>query len=69
MHLPRLFIKAAIPIVSIFLILAGIILLRAQFWVVGAICIILTMVGLIFSILHTRHSILESFLSYAFQRS
>jgi hypothetical protein len=39
MHLPRLFIKAAIPIISIFLILAGIIQLRAQLWVAGAISV------------------------------
>ena len=49
MNLPRLFIKAATPIASIFLILAGIIQLRAQIWTTGTICIILAMVGFILS--------------------
>jgi 4-amino-4-deoxy-L-arabinose transferase-like glycosyltransferase len=50
MSLPRLFIKAAIPVVSIFLILAGIIQLRAQIWATGAVSLILAMIGFIFSI-------------------
>ena len=49
MTLPRLFIKAATPIASVFLILVGILQLRAQFWTVGAICIILAMLGFILS--------------------
>lgn len=49
MNLPRLFLKAATPIASIFLILAGIIQLRAQVWATGTICIILAMVGFILS--------------------
>lgn len=49
MSLPRLFIKACAPIVAIFFILAGIVQLRAQFWTVGTICIILAMVGFILS--------------------
>lgn len=50
MHLPRSFLRAAIPILSIFPILAGIMQLRAQLWVAGTICIILAMLGFIFSI-------------------
>jgi 4-amino-4-deoxy-L-arabinose transferase-like glycosyltransferase len=50
MSLPRLFTKAATPIASVFLILAGIIQLRAQFWTAGAICLILAMLGFILSI-------------------
>ena len=49
MSLPRLFIKAGTPIVSILLGLAGIIQLRAQIWTAGAICIALAMVGFILS--------------------
>jgi hypothetical protein len=49
MSQPRLFIKAVTPIASIFLILAGIIQLRAQIWTVGAICIILAMFGFMLS--------------------
>jgi hypothetical protein len=49
MTLPRLFIKAATPIVSIVLLLAGIMQLRGQFWTVGAICLVLAMIGFILS--------------------
>jgi len=49
MNLPRSFIKAATPIASIFLILAGLIQLRAQIWTVGGLCILLAMLGFIFS--------------------
>jgi 4-amino-4-deoxy-L-arabinose transferase-like glycosyltransferase len=49
MSQPRLFIKAVTPIASIFLILAGIVQLRAQIWTVGAICIIFAMLGFILS--------------------
>ena len=42
---PKLSIRAAIPIVSILLILAGIIQLRAEAWVPGSICIILALIG------------------------
>ena len=45
----RLFIKSATPIVSIFLILAAILQLRAQNWTVGGICIVLAMLGFILS--------------------
>ncbi|HSL27962.1 MAG TPA: glycosyltransferase family 39 protein [Anaerolineales bacterium] len=48
MILPRLFVKATIPIISIFLILVGIIQLRAQIWTAGAICLILAMAGFMF---------------------
>ena len=50
MSLPRLFIKAATPLASIFLILVGLIQLRAQFWTVGAICLLLAMAGFILSV-------------------
>ncbi|HSL46530.1 MAG TPA: glycosyltransferase family 39 protein [Anaerolineales bacterium] len=50
MYLPRLFIKASTPIASIFLILAGLIQLRAQFWTAGIVCIALAMLGFILSI-------------------
>lgn len=46
----RLFIKAITPIASIILILAGIIQLRAQFWVTGAVCLILAMLGFILNV-------------------
>ena len=49
MSLPRLFIKASAPIFSIFLILAGIIQLRAQMWTLGILCILLAMAGFIYS--------------------
>src|SRR4030067_1492435 len=49
MNPTRLFIKAVTPIASIILILAGIIQLRAQFWVAGAVCIGLAMLGFILS--------------------
>jgi 4-amino-4-deoxy-L-arabinose transferase-like glycosyltransferase len=49
MILPRLFFKAVAPIASILLILAGIIQLRAQIWTLGAICIVLAMLGFILS--------------------
>ena len=50
MGLPRLFVKAATPIASIFLILAGIVQLRGQIWAAGAICLVLAMLGLILSV-------------------
>lgn len=50
MSFPRLFIKATIPLASIFLIFAGLIQLRAELWRVGAICLVLAMVGFIFSV-------------------
>src|ERR1700752_946403 len=50
MSLPRLFIKATIPLASILLIFAGLIQLGAQFWTMGAICLVLAMVGFIFSV-------------------
>jgi len=50
MNLPRSFIKAATPIASIFLILAGLIQLRAQIWTIGGLCILLAMTGFILSI-------------------
>lgn len=49
MSLPRLFIKAATPVAAIFLILAGILQLRAQIWTTGAICLILALIGFILS--------------------
>lgn len=45
----RLFIKAVAPIASIFLILAGVIQLRAQSWASGTICILVAMVGFMIS--------------------
>jgi 4-amino-4-deoxy-L-arabinose transferase-like glycosyltransferase len=50
MSLPRLFIKAATPIASIFLILAGIVQLRGQIWTAGAVCLALAMLGFILSV-------------------
>lgn len=47
--MPKLLIKAITPIASIFLILAGIVQLRAQIWTMGAICVLLAMAGFIFS--------------------
>ena len=38
------------PLASIFLILSGLIQLRAQVWTVGAICLVLAMVGFISSV-------------------
>ncbi|HEX5809765.1 MAG TPA: glycosyltransferase family 39 protein [Anaerolineales bacterium] len=49
MSLPRLFIKATLPLASIFLILVGIMQLRAQIWTLGAICLILALIGFILS--------------------
>ena len=49
MSLPKLFIKAATPIVSVLLILAGIIQLRGQVWMAGGLCILLAMFGFVFS--------------------
>jgi hypothetical protein len=46
----RLFVKALTPIASIVLLLVGVILLRAQFWCVGTIAILLTLAGFIYSI-------------------
>ena len=50
MTLTRSFIKAAAPIASILFVLAGIIQLRDQSWMVGGICIVLAMLGFILSI-------------------
>ena len=50
MNPTRLFIKAVTPFGSVLLILAGILQLRAQFWATGAVCIILAMLGFIFSV-------------------
>ncbi len=50
MNLARLFVKAITPIVSMFLILIGIIQLRAQVWTIGAICILLAMAGFVLGI-------------------
>jgi 4-amino-4-deoxy-L-arabinose transferase-like glycosyltransferase len=44
-NMPKLSLRAAIPIVSILLILAGIIQLRAETWAAGSICIILALIG------------------------
>lgn len=49
MNSTRLFIKAVTPVASVILILAGIIQLRAQFWIAGTICTILAMLGFILS--------------------
>ena len=49
MALPKLFVRAATPIASIFLILAGVIQLRAQIWTIGAICLALALLGFILS--------------------
>ena len=46
----RLFIKALTPIVSIVFLLAGVILLRAQFWITGTSCFFLALFGFIYSI-------------------
>jgi 4-amino-4-deoxy-L-arabinose transferase-like glycosyltransferase len=45
MKSPGLFLKAATPVASIVLALAGILQLRAQFWVTGGICIGLAVIG------------------------
>ncbi len=50
MSRPALYLKAALPIASIFFILAGIVQLRAQAWTAGAICLVLAMAGFIGSI-------------------
>jgi 4-amino-4-deoxy-L-arabinose transferase-like glycosyltransferase len=50
MSLPRLLIKAATPIASILLILAGIVQLRGQIWTAGAVCLALAMLGFILSV-------------------
>ncbi|HEX6270894.1 MAG TPA: glycosyltransferase family 39 protein [Anaerolineales bacterium] len=44
-----LVLKAAIPVASTMLILTGIVLLRSQFWIPGASCIILAMLGVTLS--------------------
>ena len=49
MKLLRLFLRTATPIAAVLLMLAGIMQLRAQFWMAGATCIALAMAGLIFS--------------------
>src|SRR5688572_17601504 len=49
MKFPGLFIKAVTPIVALVFALAGIIQLRSQIWIAGAICIILAVVGFVFS--------------------
>src|SRR5215208_8154319 len=50
MKFQRVFIKALAPIVSIVFLLAGVVLLRAQFWMAGASCLFLALAGFIFSI-------------------
>ena len=45
-----LFIKALVPISSIALALAGIVQLRSQIWAAGTICIVLAIIGFVFSI-------------------
>ena len=50
MSLPRLFIKATIPLASSLLIFVGLVQLRAQIWTVGAICLVLAMFGFILSV-------------------
>ena len=45
----RLLVKALAPVVSIVFLLAGVILLRAQIWAAGAICLLLALAGLIYS--------------------
>lgn len=49
MSLPSLFVKATLPLASIFLILVGIVQLRAQLWTTGAVCLILALAGFIVS--------------------
>jgi 4-amino-4-deoxy-L-arabinose transferase-like glycosyltransferase len=49
MSRPALYLKAALPIASIFFILAGIVQLRAQVWAAGAICLVMAMAGFILS--------------------
>ena len=46
----RLFVKAVAPVVSILLSLAGVIFLRAQFWTVGAGCLVLALLGFTYSL-------------------
>lgn len=47
---PKLFLlRAAVPFVSILLLLAGIIQLRGQFWVPGTVCLVLAMAGILYS--------------------
>jgi 4-amino-4-deoxy-L-arabinose transferase-like glycosyltransferase len=50
MSFPRLLFKAGMPVVSIFLLLAGVMLLRAELWSAGAICGLAAMLGLICSV-------------------
>ncbi|MDQ2692745.1 MAG: glycosyltransferase family 39 protein, partial [Chloroflexota bacterium] len=50
MSVSRLFVKAVLPVISIFLILASILQLRAQLWAAGALCLILAMVSLMLGI-------------------
>ncbi len=45
MNSPKLFIKAATPMASIALALAGIMQLRAQFWISGGLCIAAAVIG------------------------
>ena len=45
MNSPKLFFKAATPMASIALALAGILQLRAQFWTSGALCITMAVIG------------------------
>jgi len=45
MNSPKLFIKAATPMASIVLALAGIMQLRAQFWISGGLCLAAAVIG------------------------
>src|SRR5829696_287917 len=49
MKFPGTLIKALAPIASLTLAFVGILQLRNQFWAVGTICILLAVVGFIFS--------------------
>lgn len=49
MKITNIFVKAAIPLVSITVLLAGIIQLRSQFQLTGAICIVMALLGFILS--------------------
>ena len=50
MKFQRVFIKALAPIVSIVFLLAGVVLLRAQFWMAGAGSLFLALAGFMYSI-------------------
>ena len=49
MKFPGLFIRAVTPIAALVLALAGIVQLRSQIWTLGIICILLAVVGFVFS--------------------